>query len=540
MSVAKTVDCACVGACGNANSATNTLRINEMPAPTWHRLKVNATELAFDLRDFIVAGEDGEESDATDENTGVNLGLNNMSIADFGAFDEALKNCKTYSQPSGAGERAVCAAAKGEVDALDLNYPALSAYQKRAVLSEIDGSPAKYFETGAGSAAEQLVAGAHYGSNLDAISLVANAGEKSSATLYISPAYGFENCVSIDLIARKNSECEINVIYLDAEDGTASTEANGAGGAADAGALANTRADAASALFAGCTLRVFAGANARVNVNTIQALTNNATVIDNSGYSLCAGAKVSVEQHVLGGSKTYTGLAADLHGDASQIEVRTKYIGQGAQSHDFNYIVKQRGRNTQSNIDANGILAGVSKKVLRGTIDFVHGCKGSVGSERESVLLASEGARADTNLNNAAGTHEAWAVQNASETYGGAITSSGSDASAQNKGAKGAAETNGSVIAGGDPSTSAQETSKAQPTCKTVPVILCDEDDVSGNHGATIGHVKPETRFYLHARGLSDEQIEHLFLSSFIEDARTTAPTDLIKNAQIDAFASHL
>ena len=527
MSVAKTVDCACVGAYGNANSATNTLRINEMPAPTWHRLKVNATELAFDVRDFIVAGEDGEESDATDENTGVNLGLNNMSIADFGAFDEALKNCKTYSQPSGADERAVCAAAKGEVDALDLNYPALSAYQKRAVLSEIDGSPAKYFQTGAGAAAENLVAG-----NLDAIPLVANAGEKSSATLYISPAYGFENCVSIDLIARKNSECEINVIYLDAEDGTASTGANGAGGAdpsaaalgsEDAGkaTATNARAEAASALFAGCTLRVFAGANARVNVNTIQALTNNATVIDNSGYSLCAGAKVSVEQHVLGGSKTYTGLAADLHGDASQIEVRTKYIGQGAQSHDFNYTVKQRGRNTQSNIDANGILAGSSKKVLRGTIDFVHGCKGSVGSERESVLLASEGARADTNLNNAAGTHETRAVQNAAETYGGAIAGGNPGASAQNKG-----------------------TSNAQPTCKTVPVILCDEDDVSGNHGATIGHVKPETRFYLHARGLSDEQIEHLFLSSFIEDARTTAPTDpstdLIKNAQIDAFASHL
>ena len=27
---------------------------------------------------------------------------------------------------------------------------------------------------------------------------------------------------------------------------------------------------------------------------------------------------------------------------------------------------------------------------------------------------------------------------------------------------------------------------------KTVPVILCDEDDVAGNHGATIGHVRDE------------------------------------------------
>ena len=32
---------------------------------------------------------------------------------------------------------------------------------------------------------------------------------------------------------------------------------------------------------------------------------------------------------------------------------------------------------------------------------------------------------------------------------------------------------------------------------KTVPVILCDEDDVAGNHGATIGHVRDEQLFYL-------------------------------------------
>ncbi len=27
---------------------------------------------------------------------------------------------------------------------------------------------------------------------------------------------------------------------------------------------------------------------------------------------------------------------------------------------------------------------------------------------------------------------------------------------------------------------------------KTMPVIICDEDDVAGNHGATIGSVSPE------------------------------------------------
>ena len=38
---------------------------------------------------------------------------------------------------------------------------------------------------------------------------------------------------------------------------------------------------------------------------------------------------------------------------------------------------------------------------------------------------------------------------------------------------------------------------------KTMPVILCDEDDVAGNHGATIGSVSPEQIDYLMDRGLS-------------------------------------
>ena len=104
------------------------------------------------------------------------------------------------------------------------------------------------------------------------------------------------------------------------------------------------------------------------------------------------------------------------------------------------------------------MLAGTSSKVLRGTIDLVHGCKGSEGTERETVLIASEG------------------VDN-----------------------------------------------------KTVPTILCDEDDVAGNHGATIGHVRPDQLFYMMSRGISPEAAEALFLTAKLEDAALTAPT---KNAR--------
>ncbi len=64
-------------------------------------------------------------------------------------------------------------------------------------------------------------------------------------------------------------------------------------------------------------------------------------------------------------------------------------LGPGSKR-DFNYSIKQRGCSTESNLDANGVLAGESKKPLRGTIDFVHGCKGSTGNERETVLLADK------------------------------------------------------------------------------------------------------------------------------------------------------
>ena len=150
---------------------------------------------------------------------------------------------------------------------------------------------------------------------------------------------------------------------------------------------------------------------------------------------------------VLGGGKTYTALGCDLRGKDAQAQISTRYLGHGNQSRDFNYIVRHRGTNTQSNLEANGVLCDSSQKVLRGTIDLVHGCKGAQGSEREVVLLADKD------------------VEN-----------------------------------------------------KTIPVILCDEDDVAGNHGATIGHVRAEQLNYLMSRGISKEAAERLFANATLEE----------------------
>ena len=61
-------------------------------------------------------------------------------------------------------------------------------------------------------------------------------------------------------------------------------------------------------------------------------------------------------------------------------------------------------------------------------------------------------------------------------------------------------------------------------TNKTLPVILCDEDDVAGNHGATIGSVSPEQLAYLADRGLSRADAEALFVRALYEEAVMCAP----------------
>ena len=45
---------------------------------------------------------------------------------------------------------------------------------------------------------------------------------------------------------------------------------------------------------------------------------------------------------------------------------------------------------------------------------------------------------------------------------------------------------------------------------KTIPLILCAEEDVQGDHGATIGELDEETLFYFAARGMDSVMAENL------------------------------
>ena len=45
---------------------------------------------------------------------------------------------------------------------------------------------------------------------------------------------------------------------------------------------------------------------------------------------------------------------------------------------------------------------------------------------------------------------------------------------------------------------------------KTVPVILCAEEDVAGTHGATVGQLDARAVFYLQSRGIPEQEIREL------------------------------
>ena len=450
---------------------------NAMPAPTWHRLGVNDVdiELPDDLafaRQVEVQCAEGLLGDEGAFDAALLSMADPLPVAaapsaaagDLGeqpamrAADQGLSPVEPASVPTSAAhqvdnpaslsaamesggsaahqvdEQGILPAAMEdgttamEGEAAALEEPALSFYQQQALEARYL-APADVFATGMGDEAREYLEFAAG----EPVVLVTRPGERTCATVRVEGVDGAVNAAAIDIVAAPGSSLAL-AIALD-------SPAPGAG-------------------VVGTRLRVFAGADARVDIVSTQTLDDSWTALDDAGIVLDERARVQLRQTVLGAGRSYTGLDADVRGDDARLDIDTRYLGHAAQQRDFNYVAHQRGRRTVCNLDANGVLAGESEKTLRGTIELVHGCKGSVGSEQETVLLADE------------------RVAN-----------------------------------------------------RTVPVILCDEDDVAGNHGATIGHVAPKQLFYLASRGISPDDAERLFIAAAFEEAAIGAPDERTRAA---------
>ena len=63
---------------------------------------------------------------------------------------------------------------------------------------------------------------------------------------------------------------------------------------------------------------------------------------------------------------------------------------------------------------------------------------------------------------------------------------------------------------------------------KSIPVILCDEEDVEGEHGATIGRLSKEILFYMQTRGIEEKEAEKI-----MSVAKIHAAADVIKDEDV-------
>lgn len=74
---------------------------------------------------------------------------------------------------------------------------------------------------------------------------------------------------------------------------------------------------------------------------------------------------------------------------------------------------------------------------------------------------------------------------------------------------------------------------------KSLPIILCDEEDVEGEHGATLGRISSEILFYMQSRGISKEATEAIMARAKVQAVADTIPSDSIKE-KINNFLDKL
>ena len=199
-------------------------------------------------------------------------------------------------------------------------------------------------------------------------------------------------------------------------------------------------------------LKIYAEENARLDLSVVQTTGKNLQVFSDIGGILEKNAAVDLVKMELGGKEVYSGAYMDLKGDTSSFKAHIGYLGQEKQRLDMNYVARHHGKKTESLMESSGVLSDEAFKLFRGTIDFIKGCPGSVGNEKEDVLLLGDD------------------VVN-----------------------------------------------------QTIPLILCEEEDVEGNHGASIGELDEKTLFYLMSRGFTKE-----------------AAQQMIARARLDAVANQI
>ena len=181
------------------------------------------------------------------------------------------------------------------------------------------------------------------------------------------------------------------------------------------------------------------------SVKLVQVFESKAQTVADVNAKLADNARFELVQLYLGTADTVSEINTELSGRKSEFTANIGYLLGGEDKLDLNLVARHHGRKTKSQIIAKGVMNDSASKIFKGTIDFVNGSAGAVGSENEDVLLIG-----DKVIN------------------------------------------------------------------KTVPLILCAEEDVEGSHGASIGRVDEAHIFYMQSRGIPDDKIAELMAQSKI------------------------
>ena len=135
------------------------------------------------------------------------------------------------------------------------------------------------------------------------------------------------------------------------------------------------------------------GDGATLNLIKVQIVGSDMNHVDSFDVKAGKEAHVNYTAVEVGGATTEAKFNIDLAGDNSSADVWALYFGDKDRSIDLNYVITQRGKNTDANMQVRGALKDKSQKIFRGTLDFLEGTKGSVGRENEEAILLNEGVR---------------------------------------------------------------------------------------------------------------------------------------------------
>ncbi len=64
---------------------------------------------------------------------------------------------------------------------------------------------------------------------------------------------------------------------------------------------------------------------------------------------------------------------------------------------------------------------------------------------------------------------------------------------------------------------------------RTMPIILCQEEDVEGRHGATIGQLGDDLLFYMQTRGIDEEAAKRIMIKARLESVARNIPDPEVK-----------